>query len=341
MTIEKEKLIAMYRMMVLTRRFEERLSKEFMSGNVPGNVHLGIGQEAIGVGACIDLELDDYVVSQHRSHGHAIVKGITPKRLMAEFFGKKTGCSMGRVGPLHVADASVGHLGAQAILGSQLPVAAGAALSAKMRGTDQVALCFLGDGTANTGRFHESLNLASIWNLPVVYIIESNMWAYCVPQDYSASVAHLADRACAYGIPGIVVDGNDVIAVYEAVGEAVARARRGEGPTLIECMTCRLCGHYEGDTEVYRDKKELDEGWEKEPIKRFRDKLIGIGVLTEKQATEIDQEALAEMDVAVKFAAESPLPDFKESLGEFYRDIDSRRESRIIKGHKVIKFPQG
>lgn len=318
MAIEKGKLIDMFKIMVRTRRLEERIIIEFRDGNIPGNLHLAIGQEAVAAGACINLRPDDYLLTQHRAHGHAIARGITTERLMAEFYGKRTGMSMGRAGPLHVGDADLNYLCGQGILGAQIPIATGVALSAKMRGTDQVTLCHMGDGVANTGRFHTAINLASIWKLPIVFLIENNMWAYCVSASYSTNIENLSDRASAYGIPGVSVDGNDPIAVYEAIGEAVARARRGEGPSIVECKTLRLTEHYWGDTGRYRPEEEVEEGWKKEPNKRFRDKLIGMKVLTEKEVDEIEREALAELDRAVKFAEESPFPDFKEALGDFY-----------------------
>jgi pyruvate dehydrogenase E1 component alpha subunit len=308
----------MFRVMVMTRLLEERSAKEYRDGHIPGNLHLAIGQEAVAAGVGAALRPDDYLLTQHRAHGHAIAKGVTTERLMAEFYGKRTGCCMGRVGPLHIGDTDLNHLGGQGILGAQIPIATGVALSTKMRGTDQVTLCHVGEGTTNTGRFHTAVNLASIWKLPVVYLIENNMWAYGVCASDSTNIENFSDRASAYGIPGVSVDGNDPIGVYEAVGEAVTRARRGEGPSIVECKTLRLDGHYSADTQVYRDKKEVEEGWKKEPIKRFREQLITIGVLTEKEAGQIDQEALAEMDRAVKFAEESPFPDFREALGDFY-----------------------
>ena len=219
---------------------------------------------------------------------------------------------------MHIADVDIGILGANGIVGAGIPIAGGAALSAKMRGTDQVAICFFGDGAANTTRFHEGVNLASIWKLPVVYIIENNQYAESTPISYAANIANLADRASSYGIPGKTVDGNDVLAVYEAVGEAVARARRGEGPTLVECKTYRYHGHFEGDEQTYKTKEEVEERIKKDPIPRFKGKLIGMGVLTEKEANEIDQAMLKELVEAVKFAEESPFPDPEEALEDVF-----------------------
>jgi pyruvate dehydrogenase E1 component alpha subunit len=238
--------------------------------------------------------------------------------MMAELYGKRTGYNKGKGGSMHIADVDSGILGANAIVAGGIPIAGGAALSAKMRGTDQVTICFFGDGASNTSRFHEGVNLASIWKLPIVYVIENNMYAESTPISYAANIAHIADRAAAYGIPGKTVDGNDVLAVYEAVGEAVARAKSGEGPTLVECMTYRYLGHYEGDTQTYRTKEETEEWHKKDPIPRFRKKLVEMGILTEKDADRIEQEILKELDEAVKFADESPLPEPEEALEDVY-----------------------
>jgi len=318
MAIEKEKLIDMYRVMLRIRVFEDRVYKEFAAGHIGGFVHLYAGEEAIATGACATLRTDDYITSTHRGHGHVIAKGGKTDRMMAELYGKKTGYNKGKGGSMHIADPDIGVLGASGIVAAAIPIAGGAALSAKMRGTDQVAVCFFGDGACNTSRFHEGVNLASIWKLPVVYVIENNMYAESTPISYAANIPNIADRAAAYGIPGVTVDGNDILAVYEAVGKAVARARRGEGPTLVECKTCRHYGHYEGDTQTYRTKKEFEECHKRDPIPRFRKKLIEMGVLTEKEADKIHQEILKEIDNAVKFADESPLPAPEETLEDVY-----------------------
>jgi TPP-dependent pyruvate/acetoin dehydrogenase alpha subunit len=315
---DKKELIDMYRKMVRIRLFEERVVKEFAAGNIPGFVHVYSGEEAVAVGACANLRTEDYITSTHRGHGHLIAKGGRTDRMMAELYGKKTGYNKGKGGSMHIAEVDIGILGADAIVGGGIPVAGGAALSAKMRGTDQVAVCFLGDGASNTSRFHEGVNLASIWKLPVVYVIENNMYAETTCIADTCNLTDIADRAAAYGIPGVTVDGNDVMAVYEAVGAAVAKARKGEGPTLVECKTCRHHGHYEGDTMTYRDTKEVDECKKRDPIPRFMKKLAEMGVLTEKEAEKIDQEIAQEIEAAVKFAAESPFPDPEEALEDVY-----------------------
>jgi len=316
--IEKGKLIDMYRTIVQIRRFEERAIREQKAGNIFRHIHTCIGEEAIAVGACANLRADDYVTGTHRGHRYMIAKGGQTDRLMAELYGKKTGYCKGKGGSMHIAGADIGMLGNNGIVGAGITIATGAALSAKMRGTDQVAVCFFGDGAANTGRFHEGINLGALWKLPAIYICENNLYAISMPQSRSMNITNIADRAAAYGIPGVVVDGNDVIAVYEAVGEAVARARRGESPTLIECKTYRLGGHFEGDPCVYRSKEEVKEWWEKDPVRRCEEQLIKMGVLTEKEAGEIDRGVLEEMDKAAKFAEESPFPDPEEALEDVY-----------------------
>jgi TPP-dependent pyruvate/acetoin dehydrogenase alpha subunit len=315
---EKEKLIDMYRKMVRIRLFEERVVKEFAAGKIPGFVHLYSGEEAVAVGACANLTDDDYITSTHRGHGHVIAKGGKTDRMMAELFGKKTGYNKGKGGSMHIAEVDIGILGADAIVGGGIPVAGGAALSAKMRGTDQVAVCFSGDGATNTSRFHEGVNLASIWKLPVVYVIENNGYAETTSVSYAINIPNIADRAVSYGIPGVTVDGNDILAVYEAVAEAVARARKGEGPSLIECKTCRHHGHFEGDTMTYITKEEMAECKKKDPIPRFRKKLAEMGVMTEAAADKVDREVAAEIEEAVKFAEGSPFPAPEEALEDVY-----------------------
>ena len=318
MPIEKEELIDMYRTIVRIRTFEERVSKEFAAGNLPGIVHLYLGEEAAATGACANLRPDDYITSTHRGHGHLIAKGGKTDLMMAELYGKKTGYCKGKGGCMHIADTDIGILGANGIVGAGIPIAGGAALSAQIRGTDQVTICFFGDGASGTCRFHEGINMGSHWKLPVVYVIENNQYAMSTRTRDVRNIENISDRAAAYGIPGVSVDGNDVLAVYEAVGEAVARARKGEGPTMIECETWRWHGHTEGDPQAYKSKEESEEWMKKDPIPRFREKLIEMGVLTEKEADEINQAILEEIDEAVKFAAESPFPDPEETLEDVF-----------------------
>ena len=318
MPIEKEKLIDMYRTMLRIRTFEERVSREFAAGNIPGFVHLYIGEEATASGACANLGPDDYITSTHRGHGHLIAKGGKTDLMMAELFGKKTGYCKGKGGSMHIADADIGILGANGIVGGGIPVAGGAALSAQMRGTDQAVICFLGDGASNRGTFHEGVNLAACWNLPVVYVIENNLYAEKTRISDTSKVTDLAGRASSYGIPDVTVDGNDVVAVYEAVGEAVARARRGEGPTLVECKTYRWHGHFEGDAQTYKPDEEVEEWKKKDPIPAFRKRLIEMKVLTEPDADKIDRETNGEIEKAVKFAQESPFPAPEETLEDVF-----------------------
>ncbi len=317
-TGEKEKLLHMYRIMMRIRTFEERVGKEYSKGNVPGNAHLYTGEEAVATGACENLRETDYITSTHRGHGHVIAKGARTDKMMAEIFGKVTGYCRGKGGSMHIADTDLGVLGANGIVGAGVTIAGGAALSAKTRGTDQVTICFLGDGATNTSRFHEGINLASCLKLPVVYVIENNGYAISTRISYSCAISNIADRATGYGIPGVTIDGNDVLAVYETVGEAVKRARKGEGPTMIECKTYRWWGHHVADPQAYRSKEEVAEWKKKDPIPRFRNKLIEMGVLTQKAADDIEREMEAEIDQAVKFATESAFPAPETLLQDVY-----------------------
>lgn len=318
MSIDTEKLLWMYTNMLKIRRFEEKVAELFAAGKIPGFVHLYIGEEAVATGVCAHLRKDDYITSTHRGHGHLISKGGDLKLMMAELFGKRTGYCKGKGGSMHIADLDLGILGANGIVGGGPPIATGAALAARYKGTDQVAVCFLGDGASNQGTFHEGVNLASIWKLPVIFVVENNMYGISLPQTRSMRVQDIADRARAYDIPGFVVDGNDVIAVYEAAGEAIQRARAGEGPALIECKTYRYRGHFEGDPMIYRTREE-EEMWKaKDPIPRFEAKLMEMGVLTEAQAREINERILAEVEEAVRFAEESPWPAPEEVLEDVY-----------------------
>lgn len=318
MHIPGQKLVEMYRTMVRIRLFEERVSKEFAAGNIPGFVHLYIGEEAVATGACANLHPTDYITSTHRGHGHLIAKGGRTDLMMAELFGRKTGYCHGKGGSMHIADTELGILGANGIVGGGIPIAGGAALSAQMRGTDQVVICFLGDGASNRGTFHEGVNMAACWDLPVVYVIENNLYAEKTRITDTARVANLADRASAYGIPDVTVDGNDVIAVYEAVHEAVARARKGRGPTLIECKTYRWHGHYEGDRQTYKPKVEVEEWQKRDPIPLFRRKIVEMGTITRHGAEQIDREVAEEIENAVKFARESPFPSPEETLQDVF-----------------------
>jgi pyruvate dehydrogenase E1 component alpha subunit len=316
-------LLDMYRTMLTIRRFEERCNYLFMQGRIPSTLHLYIGQEAVATGVCAHLRPDDYALSTHRPHGHAIAKGVTPRSIMAELFAKSSGCCKAKGGSMHVGDINVGMLPAIAIVGGNIPIAAGTALAFKRLGTDRVAVCFFGDGAANEGAFHEGLNMAAIWDLPVVYVCENNLYAASTPVSIAFKVENIADRAVAYGIPGVVVDGNDVEAVYQVAGEAIARARRGEGPTLVECRTYRLCGHSRSDPRTYRSKEE-EAMWEaKDPIPRLGERLKEKGLATDETLATIEQEVVALIDEAVAFAEESPSPEPTDTLKHvFYSGED-------------------
>ena len=318
MTLNKEKSLELLKTMMKIRQFEERVQEIFAAGKIPGFVHLSIGQEAVPTGVCGQLRNDDYITSTHRGHGHIIAKGADYNRMMAELFGKKTGYCKGKGGSMHIADFDIGVLGANAIVGGNLEIAAGAALSSQYRGTDQVTACMFGDGASNQGTFHEALNMASIWDLPVVFVCENNCYGMFTHEKLHCRVDDIADRASAYNIPGVAVDGNDITAVYEAAGEAIKRAREGKGPTLLECKTYRIRGHFEGDPVRYRDDKEVEEWRKKDPIIRFKKQLIEQGFLTGEAYDDIAREISQALDDAVKYAEESQLPDSKETLEDVF-----------------------
>ena len=320
MEIPKEILLETYRRMVRIRKFEEATIDLFKRGMIKGAVHPYIGQEASGVGICMALRDEDFVTGTHRSHGHTLAKGGSARAMMAEVKGKVTGCCKGRGGSMHVADLDVSCLGALAIVGAGIPMAVGAAMAFKMQGTDKVAVPFFGDGGCNTGNFHEGLNMASIWKLPVIFALENNHWAVSTCVDYSSNIEDLSVRAMSYGIPGVRVDGNDALAVYPAMVEAVARARRGEGPTLLVTETYRVEGHYAGEPQVYRDRSEV-EPWRtraKDPIWRFRDHPINASSQRQKELDAIEAEITAEIEEAVKLALEDPEPDPATCLDYIY-----------------------
>lgn len=318
MAIAKDKLVEMLRTMLRIRTFEESVQKEFAAGNIPGIVHLYLGEEAIAAGACANLRTDDYIVSTHRGHGHLIAKGGKTDLMMAEVLGKKTGYCHGKGGSMHVADPDIGMLGANGIVGAGLPIATGAAASAQIRGTDQVAICFFGEGASNTSRFHESINMGAAWKLPVIYLIENNLWAVSTRSTDVMGESELTDRAIGYGIPGVSVDGNDAVAVYKAVETAVARARKGDGPTLLECKTYRWRGHMEGDPQFYKPKEEAAEWLKKDPLPRYRKYLVDGGVMTTGEIEGVEREMVEEMEKALKFAKDSPFPAPEETLEDVF-----------------------
>jgi len=316
--LTRDKLVEMHKQMLKIRFFEEKVFDLYAQNLVPGTIHLYLGEEAVAVGVCSVLRKDDYITSTHRGHGHCIAKGAELKRTMAEILGKKTGYCKGKGGSMHIADFKIGMLGATAVVGAGLPIAVGAGLSAKLRKTDQVVACFFGEGASNQGTFHESINMASTWKLPVIFVCENNLYAMGTRQSRVMAIENVADRAGAYGIPGVVVDGNDVLAVYEATQKAVERARKGEGPTLIECKTYRHKGHSRVDPAKYRPKEEVEEWLAKDPIKRFKEKLLQTNTLTESEIQQIEKEVSDEIEEAVKFAKESPYPAPEEALEDVY-----------------------
>lgn len=324
-TIPKDKLLDMFQKMLLSRRFEERLIEESnISGRGSGGEriqsmpHIAMGQEAVGIGAGAQLRKDDYIRTSVRPIPEMIGKGCPTDRLMAEHFSRLGGYSKGHGNPMHCIAMDVGMLGGDGSLGCGMPIGTGFATALKMKGTDQVVIVYFGDGTCNEGRFHEGLNFAAIWKAPIIYLCENNLYGLSVPVSKAFCIRDIADRAAGYGIPGVVVDGMDVLAMYEEVGKAVARARAGEGPTLLEAKTYRYHGHYEGDPQVYRSKEEVQEWMKKDPIDKLKKQLIEAGILTEKAIEEMNQETLEELDKAVEFALESPFPEPEEAWNYVY-----------------------
>jgi acetoin:2,6-dichlorophenolindophenol oxidoreductase subunit alpha len=320
MKLTKKQLLDLYRMMQTIRTFEERIVDLYARGMVPGLAHLYIGEEAIAAGVCAVLNKDDYITSTHRGHGHVIAKGAELAPMMAELFGKKDGYGKGKGGSMHIADFEKGILGANGIAGGGLPIAVGAGWSAKWRKTSQVTACFFGDDASNNGTFHESLNLASLHKLPVVFVCENNLYGISCSQAKHTGITDIATRSAAYDMPGVVVDGNDVGEVYQATAKAVKRARAGEGPSLLECKTYRWRGHHEGDPNQgarYRTKEEI-ESWKKKcPLDRLSQQLLKSKAATKKKIKAIDAEVTAAIDEAVAFAKDSPFP----STDELYDDV--------------------
>jgi len=314
--IPKEKLLWMYEAMMKIRIHEEKVAELFAQGKVPGFVHLYVGEEAVAVGVMANLRKEDFITSTHRGHGHYIAKGGDIKASMAELYGKQTGICKGKGGSMHIADLDVGELGANGMVGGGIPHAVGAGLGIKLNGLDNVAVSFFGDGASNQQNFHEGINLAAVWKLPVVFVCENNLYQISLPYSKQQIIKSVAERGNAYGIPGISVDGQDVLAVYEVAKEAIERARRGEGPSLIEAKTYRFRGHFEGDPEIYRTKEEV-EWWKenKDPIKNFKKYLLTNGVFAESELKDVKSKVEKEIEEAIKFAEESSFPG-KEMLIE-------------------------
>lgn len=312
----------MYRKMVTIRRFEEAVLEIYQQGLMPGLAHPYIGQEASAVGVCTALRDDDYITSTHRGHGHLIAKGGQVDRMMAEMMGKEAGYNRGKGGTMHIADMSLGILGANGIVGGGMGMAAGAGLSAQMRETDQVAVCFFGDGAANQGSFLEAANMASIWSLPVIFLCENNLYGEYTPhRDVTAIKEHIAERAAGYNMPAIVVDGMDVVAVYETTSRMVERARAGDGPSFIETKTYRYRGHHVGDgnpEKTYRTQEETDLWKTRDPITRLARRMVKGGMATEKEVNEIDQSIQSAVEHAVEFAKQAPFPEKGEVTEHVY-----------------------
>ncbi len=308
------------RKMILVRRFEESAEQAYMRGLIHGTMHLSIGQEASAIGATLPLTDADYITSTHRGHGHCIGKGADPKRMFAEFFGKETGYCRGRGGSMHIADVTRGNLGANGIVGGGMPIAVGAALSVKKQRKDSVVMCFFGDGANNEGAFHESLNFAAIWKLPVIFVCENNKYGMSMSVERSTAVPRIAQRALAYDIPGVTVDGNSFVDVLEASEQAVARARRGEGPTLLECETYRLRGHSKSDRNRYRTREEIDAWSERDPIARFQQTLLQYGMSDEATLAALYDEVEAQIQEGLEFAQSSPSPKLSELTRYVYSE---------------------
>jgi acetoin:2,6-dichlorophenolindophenol oxidoreductase subunit alpha len=313
LTVKAETALDLFTRVMRIRRFEEAVQKLVAQGQLPGVVHLYIGEEAVSAGVCAALRDDDYIVSTHRGHGHVIAKGGDSKRMMAELFGKISGNCHGKGGSQHIADFSIGMFGACGIVGGAIPIAVGAAFSAKYRGTDQVAVSFFGDGASNEGSFHESLNLASVQKMPVVFVCENNGYGEFTPQTKATSVTNIADRSVSYGIPGVIVDGTDPVAVYEVAGAAVSRAGHGEGPTLIEAKTHRRGGHAEGENaflggQTYRPAEEVAAAQQRDPLAKIHEYILANRLASAERLTEIDAGNRSDVDASIAFARASAGP---------------------------------
>ena len=318
-TVDTTELLSLYRQMLTIRRTEEALARAHQAGAIPGGVHTYIGQEAIASGVCAHLRLDDVLFSTHRGHGHALAKGVSPAALIAELLGRATGVSGGRGGSMHIFSPEVGVMGTSGIVGPSILLAAGAGYTFRLLRTERGSVAFFGDGAVNNGAFHEGINMAAIWDLPVLFVCENNLYATEVPFATVARNPNVAERAAAYGLPGVLVDGNDVLAVHEAAGEAVRRARAGDGPTLLECRTYRTRSHAEGMRDAgYRTPEEVAEWKTRDPIARFRERLLAEGLAGEEDLAPIDAAVQALVEEARRFADASPWPDPATVLDHVY-----------------------
>ena len=308
----------LYRRMVLIRHFEERVKYLFLEGVMPGTIHQCNGQEACAVGVCAALESADVITSTHRPHGHALAKGISVHDAMGELFGRTTGCCKGKGGSMHLGDLTKGMVPAIAIVGGGIPVATGIGLAFKMKKEKRVAVCFMGDGATNEGAFHEGVNMGAIWNLPVVYVVENNLYGASTPVSWVVRTKTISERGSIYGIPGVTIDGNDVLAVYEAAKTAVDRARAGEGPTLLELMTYRITGHSRRDPALYQAEEEKKEALENEPIVRFTKGLIDQGIADQQRLDRIIEDVDQEIEAAVEAAMAAPEPKPEDTLQDLF-----------------------
>ena len=313
---QKQKAKEFYTIMYRTRRFEEEVFEFYKRGLMPGLAHLYLGEEAVAAGVCGALEERDFIGSTHRGHGHLVSRGADLNKMMAEILGKATGYSKGKGGSMHIMAMDKGILGANGIVGGEIPIATGSAYASKYMGTDEVTVCFFGDSASNEGTFHESINMAAAWDLPIVYVVENNLYGISVDIRRVTKEYHIAKRAAGYGIEGITIDGNDVFKVYEEAQKAVEKARKGGGPTIIECMTYRWQGHHVGDPGLYRPEEEVEEGKAKEPLKILEDKKL----LTDEEIAEIKEMVEKEIQEACKFAEESPYPDMAEAYTDVFVD---------------------
>lgn len=321
MTIEKERLKEMYLTMRRIRVFETEANRLYAETKIPGFGHLYAGEEAIATAVCACLRKDDYITSTHRGHGHLIAKGGNINRMMAELFAREDGYCKGKGGSMHIASIDLGILGANGIVGAGQCISVGAGLTIQVRKTDQVCICFFGDASTNQGTFHESLNLASVWHLPVVFVCENNFYGISVPQSRHQNIKKISDRAVSYGIPGVTVDGNDVFAVYDATQEAVARARAGGGPTLVECRTYRHFGHFNGDPDNYRPAEEIAEWKKKDPIPRLAKYLVQNGLATEEEIRGLDEQVDREIADAIVYAEAQPFAAVENTVVDVYTDV--------------------
>ncbi|AFK57461.1 thiamine pyrophosphate-dependent dehydrogenase E1 component subunit alpha [Tistrella mobilis] len=317
--LDHDRLLHAYRIMRTIRDFEERLHVDFGRGDIPGFVHLYAGEEATAAGIMMHLNDQDRIASTHRGHGHCIAKGVDVVGMMAEIYGKTTGSCRGKGGSMHIADLSKGMMGANGILGAGAPLVCGAALAAKVLGHKGVGISFVGDGASNQGTFLESLNLAAVWNLPAIFVVENNGYAESTAFEWAVAADSYVDRATGFGLPGVTVDGTDFFAVYEAAGEVIARAREGGGPSLLECKMVRFFGHFEGDAQTYRAKGELERiRAEQDCIRIFRSRVTGAGVVTDAECDAIDAEVAELIERAVQAAKDAPMPSPADLLTDVY-----------------------